>query len=88
MHTPGPWRHDGRFIHQEAERTETRVAYVYGVFGERTPDEQQANAHLIAAAPEMGKLLMQAIGLMPIGTGVLEKWRKEAIEVVEKAGLR
>ncbi len=54
-HTPGPW--------QRANRESISTAYLYGPNSKRfiatvynspcDPDEQEANAHLIAAAPEM-----------------------------------
>lgn len=67
QHTPGPWKHatnlgckaikgDKSGPHRQAQRRE--VAYTSGI-----PDEveDEANARLIAAAPDMHALLIEAI---------------------------
>ena len=58
--TPGPWVVDKRNPSWvRAESDEDLVASCYRLKGghKRSPDEQMANARLIAEAPEMAKLL-------------------------------
>ena len=51
-HTAGPWTREGIFV---GGRDRFRVTDCF--VGERSPDENRANARLIAAAPEMLKAL-------------------------------
>ena len=44
-HTPGPWIYNGCFITADGERPIAR--------GDVPPEENECNAHLIAAAPEL-----------------------------------
>ncbi len=74
-HTPGSWRYtDGGIIDNSPERGHagTEIADVYGVgmydnrgprgdVGERM-EQAEANARLIAAAPEMYELLEEILG--------------------------
>lgn len=60
-HTPGPWINDlGEFVrHPLDEFTSVHVATIYGASG---IGEAQANARLIAAAPELLEMLKRAAG--------------------------
>ena len=62
-HTPGPWfvdssRHFDTRIKQKVDDDVTIV--VMGNWQPQFSDEQRANAHLIAAAPEMYEALIEA----------------------------
>lgn len=60
MHTPGPWTINGSAI----ETDNTIIAHIYDP-DENGPDEFAANAHLIAAAPDLlaaCEWLLDAIG--------------------------
>lgn len=66
MHTPGPWDRSGdliigRFI--EGRRNWTHIAAVDG----DTDAEREANAQLIAAAPEMLQSLLEIVNLFSTG---------------------
>lgn len=73
LHTPGPWTCDS--IHPDNGRTQIGSPkdficelYTYGIYsngGEQpTESEQQANARLIAAAPELLEALKEAQKLL------------------------
>ena len=78
-HTPGPWRVEWRGEKErpgiESDSASLSVV-IYGVKSDddcgihgRTPDEERANANLIAAAPDLLEaleVLTLAIGLTPI----------------------
>ena len=53
-HTPGPWRveedEDGLYIRMEAYRGQDEYLVVYA---SPIPEQREADAHLIAAAPEL-----------------------------------
>jgi len=70
MHTKGPWYASESFnIHEQRivadEETGQTIAIVYGrgSYEERI-DETRANAHLIAAAPELLEALKKAVSLI------------------------
>ena len=50
QHTPGPWTQHGRHVRKDNERCDIPLFYGY----EHLPEhEGYANAHLIAAAPDL-----------------------------------
>lgn len=61
-HTPGPWhcRPYGDSFVATCGNADKRVAYCYAVFEDRSKDEAEANARLIAAAPELLEALEKA----------------------------
>ena len=53
-HTPGPWKADQRKHHPwHIQSSEGTVAYVFGTAMKGTKIQQEANARLIASAPEL-----------------------------------
>lgn len=60
-HTPGPWFVDGMDIKSFSDPAHIRLA---GVHGGRPRDEREANASLIAAAPELLKTLRHVEGAL------------------------
>lgn len=50
-HTPGPWRYSGRLGH--GYLIDPNVAVAYGGLASGKTDQGEANAQLIAAAPDM-----------------------------------
>lgn len=77
LHTLGPWRSAGRTVYGVDGKT---VAVVV----------TEADARLIAQAPEMLKLLSEmATGRATIGGRIVHSWDTDAKTVVDKAiGLR
>jgi hypothetical protein len=71
-HTPGPWTLTadgaGWYIECSPERGHS-VAYIRAEIGEEDPDtsddEKEANARLIAAAPELLEALIALLGVAP-----------------------
>lgn len=91
-HTPGPWR----VLPEEADRPYIRIrgtvlggrykvanvpTPVYDGVAEREVEETRANAHLIAAAPELLDALMAALG----SEGADGRWREQAHAAIAKA---
>lgn len=70
-HTPGPWKaYDataGTHIVAENEEGDARVAYVKVCLADFSPKAQQANARLIAAAPELLAALEALVGEADLG---------------------
>jgi hypothetical protein len=60
-HTPGPWlpRYSDRVTRADDVDGTKSIAHVYGVRGE--PYAQQANQHLISAAPDMLEALRRLV---------------------------
>jgi hypothetical protein len=56
-HTPGPWTYPGGTGNLIGGPDRLRVADLGGL--ERSPDERQANARLISAAPDLLAALME-----------------------------
>jgi hypothetical protein len=48
-------------------------------------DEDEANAQLIASAPELYEALREAVELMPLGTTVRANWLTKTSELLAKA---
>lgn len=100
--TPGPWAVDWETraaevctIHSvpEAESNGQRFLYVRGELGywAASDDENMANAHLIAAAPDMADLLVEAVELQEkhYGDGTslhlsMIEWAKRGREAIKK----
>jgi hypothetical protein len=64
QHTPAPWtaRQEGGII-APWNVTSDSLAYVAGTFG-RTAQEQEANARLIAAAPDLLAALQECLSVL------------------------
>jgi len=77
-HTPGPWKViSGAIVHSSdsapvAEMNRTEEASKAGIY----PVERDANAHLIAAAPE----LLKACKRLLAGYSLIDEQREEAKE--------
>jgi len=87
-HTPGPWL----ISYKHEDGTKIAIDDAHGIDGERNydlvtvehgdPDELLANAHLVAAAPELLKALQDVIGWVPGGSA----WHTDAAaKSVERA---
>lgn len=102
QHSPGPWTisPSGTHIHADFPHTDPNN----GLFNQcgtfigsvaRETDTDLANARLIAAAPELlrlvnallsgGQFFMSAIEEKEIGGFDFEAWEKDAIQIVAKA---
>jgi hypothetical protein len=77
-HTPGPWEHDGDEI------TSTSGDYIattaYGV----SESQAEANARLIAAAPDLLDALRE-IAEVPPESGRYREWMERAQRIAESA---
>ena len=88
-HTPGPWevQRDShlRFYITQPSDTPDRVSGFYAEVRRFTPDIDQvkANAHLIAAAPDLLEALQRA--RPHIGVGYSGIQRQEILRVVDEA---
>jgi len=84
-HTPGPWSwqrmpHRFRLLSAKGEPTGLAVK-VLEAEDEMFP--HSANARLIASAPDMLKLLNEAMKLMPLGTKIRAEWLERATALKE-----
>ena len=79
-HTPGPWKVSGNSI---LAPWGEEIAFMAEVDGD-VKSEQSANAHLIAAAPEMLESL-QALAFRAVMQPEDEWVLKKALEVIAKA---
>jgi len=74
-HTPGPWTYPGGTGNFVGGPDRIRVADVGGM--ERSPEERQANARLIAAAPDLLAACKSVLDSVPFasyrGDGELEE---------------
>jgi hypothetical protein len=92
--TPGPWKairdplHYGSLSTVYAGSTEEKAGIgaqmLVQVGGWSNPTEQEANAHLIAAAPELYTVLNQ-IATDIEAQGVLIEWHQAALAALAKA---
>lgn len=73
QHTPGPWKYDpktGLVAHDEYDEIGfSGVATIHQPY-EATP-ERQANASLIAAAPDLLAALLPLVEASPVGGGMI-----------------
>jgi len=60
-HTPGPWSYDGTPTPHRIIANSENIAQCFHVSGDANDDQLRANARLIAAAPELLKLLDRAV---------------------------
>ena len=87
-HTPGPWcvEHlpdDGPSIHTDEAGIARRIAGVdMGGWRKTSRKEAEANARLIAAAPELLEALRDLLSLHP---GTENKWTQQAQAAIAKA---
>ena len=93
-YTPGPWTVDESHIDGaiNAGKRHVALANFYNCHDEEvrvTRDQQKANAHLIAAAPEMLEALKKAVDALELaddsGTPGLRKIIAEADAAIRKA---
>lgn len=90
-YTPGPWKAHFEEAYFVTGPDLGRVAIMmnlkgaHGLGGRRSGDESAANAHLIAAAPEMLEALRLAHVYINGGTGYTPENHKAAYEAVRAA---
>jgi hypothetical protein len=83
-HTPGPWKHYGGAVWSEhksvsgKETRGTRTNHVCAVSPRlKMPDaEREANARLIAAAPDLIRLLSAMLNRYAVHTNGREEWQE------------
>lgn len=63
-HTAGPWAHDDHEIYSEQTDHGAAICTMNTTSAHFTKDEAEANARLIAAAPELLAALIQAYSFM------------------------
>lgn len=88
-HTPGPWVLNGRAVEEDKGRRARVVAYVE----EENNDDNEANARLIAAAPDLlaehieaCDLLNALVGAMP--PALQKKWPNLVRRSIEMSSKR
>lgn len=64
LHTPGPWHHDTRYHKIVSRAYEREVPIAELNAWEVDPQEAQANANLIAAAPDLWLAAIAALSLL------------------------
>ena len=79
-HTPGPWSVGGPTEYAYQLRIDPSIGVVYG-----GGEEVQANAHLIAAAPELLEALDYALAVADEGLRLGPEWREKTRAVIVKA---
>ena len=82
-HTMGPWYLDFDTVSTEPRRKGYVLAQVS--FGSIDPDEVKANAHLIAAAPELLDACKQAVVRLHDISELWKVYSWPTIELLEKA---
>jgi len=82
-YTKGEWKRYGRHIHINTNNTSDEIAGVLCP-GWMPREEAQANAHLIAAAPDMYEALKEITELAPRAMLKLP-YAIQAVEIAEKA---
>jgi Ser/Thr protein kinase RdoA (MazF antagonist) len=60
-HTPGPWSNDGDYIRAAAGNNRPDLVRIAEVFAGWTQEQTNANARLIAAAPELLAALQEIL---------------------------
>lgn len=88
--TPGPWRFDGnrRFIEAEVDGQFVKVLIAaHGCSGDTWVEVSDANAHLIAAAPDLYDAVAKALLWITDPTAdQLEQWERIASEFHNDTG--
>ena len=101
-HTKGPWKvAENLFGNTVSYEVYANVETKSGKGGytricQITPRDQKANAHLIAAAPEMRKTIESLLAVLdvfvayntyfPLGDGIVSEALRDAREVAKRAG--
>jgi hypothetical protein len=86
VHTPGPWQAKGGFVDAVVEQNKSPkpicecTRHTFQGVG-----EAEANAWLVAAAPDLLHLVIEAEGLMPLGTAKRAQWVERAGAVIANA---
>jgi hypothetical protein len=85
-HTPGPWMYEpkGRG-HVWSDCRDDGSGAVIAVMPETNHGTKEADARLIAAAPELLSALNEAAELMPLGTKKRADWLRKAGAAIAKA---
>lgn len=83
-HTRGPWKVIGP---DSMHPSQAMVCATIGVqiYSAPLTNETEANAHLIAAAPDLLEALKEALALMPGGTITRNEWEARARAALKKA---
>jgi hypothetical protein len=84
QHTPGPWKVREEYIHQIIG-TDGWGAVADCAIGVRTPEEKDANARLIAAAPDLLAIAEAFVVDYAPNAGELAKWRGRFRDAIRKA---
>ncbi len=91
VHTPGPWKYHSAGVMVLDGDGQTSIADIRGwgrlekVYGEQKAMEiQDANGRLIAAAPEMLRIIQRLVTADWIGEAELNLWRKECRDIISK----
>jgi len=86
LHTPAPWKCDLVSLKIWANDGNTEIARTSS---DVSISEEEANAHLIAAAPELLDLLEAAVARVQIaneeGNPILSAWLPDALSALRKA---
>lgn len=84
MHTPAPWKNIGREI-RHAEKSMILATVYNHLPANQQPAEAEANARLIAAAPELLEALKNAIARMEENKPAAAKPRDDMHKVYARA---
>ena len=86
LHTPAPWKCDLVSLKIWANDGNTEIARTYS---DVSISEEEANAHLISAAPDLLDLLEAAVARVQIandeGNPILSAWLPDALATLRKA---
>lgn len=80
-HTPGPWKVCGHDVSGDYDHFEEGVRVAISTICEK--EEQDANAHLIASAPELLEALQSLLDCPDLNLDGLEDETVEAIKLAE-----
>lgn len=91
VHTPGPWKYHSAGVMVMDGDGQTSIADIrgWGTLEKRHGEQkamqiQDANGRLIAAAPEMLRIIQRLATADWIGEAELNLWRKECLEIMRK----
>lgn len=94
-HTPGPWEAIGTAVYAETPNGSREIIFSRHNTRSGTPEEQRANAHLIAAAPELLEALKKTAFVLkesgfvsPLTEEAFDDALGSAIAAIAKAGGR
>lgn len=86
-HTPGPWHVDSSMAAYRVASDSVVICELFGVAIPPQPAVEHANAHLIAAAPELLEALEEMVAMMDCGDepGAGSEWHAKAVAVIAEA---